>query len=236
MCECLLNPPTLSPTHSHTHTHTHTHTLTHSTHSHTTLSLSAGAVVAQSLFAHNTTPNLAVLSQQTNITADDYEPGASPDALTAIALTHGFTIAVLVSAIAHLSGGHVNPAVSFSMILTGNVSVVRGILYMAVQTFGSVLGAALLAACIPNKLHQDLGAHDLHPTISAFQGFLIELILTFVLLFAIFGNAVDKRGSTNLAPLYIGLAVVIDHFIGACVRVCACARARVCLPALLLKF
>ncbi|EGD76528.1 hypothetical protein PTSG_07645 [Salpingoeca rosetta] len=172
----------------------------------------AGAVVAQSQFVVNTTPDFSVIPG-VNETAG-YAPPAAPDALTVIALAHGFTIAVLVSAIAHLSGGHVNPAVSFSMIITGNVSIIRGVLYMVLQTLGSVLGAALLAACLPKSLHQDLGAHDLHPNISAFQGFFIEFILTFVLLFTIFGNAVDKRGSSVLAPFYIGLAVVIDHFVG----------------------
>lgn len=133
---------------------------------------SAGTVVSQSQFVFETTPNMSAVSGSE---ISSYLPKATPDALTAIALSHGFAIAVLVSGIAHLSGGHVNPAVSFAMIVTGNISVIRGVLYMVLQTVGSALGAAMLAACLPKRLHRGLGAHARNENISPFQGFLIEV-------------------------------------------------------------
>eukprot|EP00056_Hartaetosiga_gracilis_P009245 m.132100 g.132100 ORF g.132100 m.132100 type:complete len:314 (-) comp13085_c0_seq6:247-1188(-) len=132
-------------------------------------------------------------------------------AITIIALTHGFAIAVLASSIGHISGGHINPAVSFAMMLTGNISIIRGLIYMALQIVAGALGAALLALCTPSEFRQDW-QHELHADITPIQGFIIEVVLTFFLLFTIFGNAVDKRGNSTLAPFLIGLAVATDHF------------------------
>eukprot|EP00055_Hartaetosiga_balthica_P007725 m.27036 g.27036 ORF g.27036 m.27036 type:complete len:344 (-) comp5906_c1_seq1:295-1326(-) len=149
--------------------------------------------------------------------------GGAVSSITVIALTHGFAIAVLASSIGHISGGHINPAVSFAMMLTGNISIVRGLVYMSLQIVAGALGAALLALCTPSEFRQDW-QHDLHADVTPIQGFIIEIVLTFFLLFTIFANAVDQRGNSVMAPFFIGLAVATDHFMGRTILAYVCLR------------
>ncbi len=137
-------------------------------------------------------------------------------ALTAIALAHGFAIAVLVAGTAKLSGGHINPAVTFGAVITGRMKLGPGVLYVAAQLLGAVVAALLLQAVIVESFEGSLGAHSLNAEAlsSDGAGFVVELILTFVLVFTVFAVAIDQRGMANLAPIVIGLAVLIDHFVG----------------------
>lgn len=68
----------------------------------------------------------------------------SPSGLVAAAVAHGFALFVAVSVSANISGGHVNPAVTFGLFLGGNVSLFRGILYIIAQLLGSVVACLLL--------------------------------------------------------------------------------------------
>ena len=136
-----------------------------------------------------------------------------PARLVAIALAHGLAIAFLVFAIANISGGHINPAVTFAALLTKKISAARGLMYVAAQLGGAVVGALLLLATIPGAADTNLGAHALGPDVSVSMGFLMEIIVTFALVFVIFATAVDPRGMGNLAPIAIGLAVLVDHLL-----------------------
>ena len=143
--------------------------------------------------------------------------GQSLDAsrLVAIALAHGLAIATMVAATARISGGHINPAVTFSMIVTGRMKLAVGIIYIAAQLIGAVIGAALLALVLAGNVEGDLGAHSLGNALSSKgAGVIVEAILTFVLVFTVFATAVDRRGLGNAAPIAIGFAILIDHFIG----------------------
>ena len=136
--------------------------------------------------------------------------------LTAIALAHGLAIAVLVAATAKLSGGHINPAVTFAAVITGRMKAGPGVLYVAAQLAGAVVGALLLDLVLVSSVEGNLGAHALNDDAlsSDFAGLIVEIILTFVLVFTVFAVAMDPRGPANLAPIAIGLAVLIDHFVG----------------------
>ena len=136
-----------------------------------------------------------------------------PSRLAAIALAHGLAIAFLVFAIANISGGHMNPAVTFAALLTNKISAARGLMYVAAQLGGAVVGAWLLLATIPDAADTNLGAHALGPGVTVTMGLLMEIVLTFVLVFVIFATAVDPRGMGNLAPLAIGMAVLVDHLV-----------------------
>src|SRR3989441_5609931 len=137
-------------------------------------------------------------------------------ALVAIALAHGLAIAVLVAAIARISGGHINPAVTFAAVITGRMKAGPGVLYVAAQLAGAGVGALLLAPVLASSVAGDLGAHALNDNAltSDFAGLLVEIILTFVLVFTVFAVAMDPRGPSNLAPIAVGLAVLVDHFVG----------------------
>jgi MIP family channel proteins len=157
--------------------------------------------------------------------------------LVAIALAHGLAIALLVSAIGHLSGGHINPAVTFAAIITKRIEAAQGALYIVAQLVGAVLGALLIGALIPETLggglgDGGLGSHALAPEVSVAQGVGIEIVLTAVLVFVVFGAAMDKRGVGVVAPLAIGLAVMVDHFVGVPLTGASMNPARTLGPAL----
>ena len=136
-----------------------------------------------------------------------------PARLVAIALAHGVAIAFLVYATANISGGHLNPAVTFAALLTKKISAARGLMFVVAQLGGAVVGALLLLATIPGAADTNLGAHALGPDVSVGMGLLMEIVITFALVFVIFATAVDPRGMGNLAPLAIGLTVLVDHLL-----------------------
>ena len=134
--------------------------------------------------------------------------------LVAIALAHGLAIVALVSATAKISGGHLNPAVTFAAILTRRITVIKGLMYVAAQLIGAVIGALLLAVAVPDAVEGTLGAHALGPGVSAGIGIVAEVVLTFALVFVVFATAMDPKGPGSLAPVAIGLAVLVDHLVG----------------------
>ena len=85
--------------------------------------------------------------------------------LVTIALAHGLTITLLVFATAHISGGHINPAVTFAAMLTKKISAARGLMFVGAQLVGAVLGVLLLLGTIPDAADTNLGAHALGPDV-----------------------------------------------------------------------
>ena len=133
--------------------------------------------------------------------------------LVVIALAHGFAIVLLAYATENISGGHINPAVTFAAWITKNISTARALMFVLAQLVGAVAGALLLLAAIPDAADTNLGAHALGPGVSIGTGLVMEIVVTFALVFVIFATAVDSGGMGNLAPLAIGLAVLVDHLI-----------------------
>jgi len=153
---------------------------------------------------------------------DGQSPVPDPLFVTAVALAHGLAIATMVAATANISGGHINPAVSFAQMLAGKMSFPKTVVYIAAQLGGAVVGALLLKAVIAGPLEQGLGAHGLGATFlledqvgdGVGAGLVVEIILTFALVFVVFATAVDPRGNKTIAPLAIGFVILIDHFVG----------------------
>ena len=143
-------------------------------------------------------------------------PFTDSGAVVVIALAHGLVIALLVAAIARISGGHINPAVTFGAVITGRMKLSTGILYVAAQLAGAVIGVLLLEAALVGEVEGNLGAHTLNLNVldGKGAGVLVEAVLTFILVFAVFATAIDRRGMANLAPIAIGLAVLVDHLVG----------------------
>ena len=149
-----------------------------------------------------------------------------------IAVAHGLAIAILAYATANISGGHINPAVTFAAWMTNKISAARGLMFIAAQLSGAVIGALLLLATIPAAADTNLGAHALGHDVSISMGLLMEIIVTFALVFVIFATAVDPGGMGNLAPLAIGLAVLVDHLVAVPITVASMNPARSFGPAL----
>ena len=116
------------------------------------------------------------------ITIDPGTDGLTPARLTIIAMGHGFAIAVLVWTTGHISGGHINPAVTIAAFVTGKIKAAKGALYVIAQVVGAIAGAFLLKAVIPNAQEGNLGAHGLSTAMeaeSAGLALLVEGTLTF---------------------------------------------------------
>ena len=135
------------------------------------------------------------------------------DRLLTIALAFGFIVAVVVAATGRLSGAHINPAVTCAALITGHISPIRGLLYFGGQLGGAAIGSLLIVAVVPGD-GGSLGATSLGSNVGSGAGLLTEIILTFALVFVIFGTAVDPKGPNSLAPVLIGLTVAVDIMIG----------------------
>lgn len=90
-------------------------------------------------------------------------------------------------AIGHISGGHINPAVTAGMLATGQVKLVRAILYIVAQCAGAAAGSGLLKAFTPERAAGKLGVTGLGTEVTSLQGFGIEFFLGFVLIFVVCG-------------------------------------------------
>ena len=134
--------------------------------------------------------------------------------LVAVALAHGLVLAVLVSSFGAISGAHFNPAVTFGVWLVGRISTMRAIWYVWAQLVGALAaGLALLLVFGEGGRRLALGAPGLSAGVSPVAGIAIEAILTMVLLFAVFGTAIDPR-APKLGGFAIGLAVAADILVG----------------------
>lgn len=148
------------------------------------------------------------------VTGGLLKDGLTSARLVAIALAHGLAIALLVSATAKISGGHINPAVTFGAWITGKIDPAKAIMYVVAQLVGAIVGAWLIKAVIPAAAQGNLGAHGLGAGITVGGGLLAEIVLTFALVFVVFATAMDPKGLGHLAPAAIGLTVLVDHLFG----------------------
>jgi aquaporin Z len=139
--------------------------------------------------------------------------GQDPPGLIVVALAHGLVLAVLVSALAAVSGAHFNPAVTFGVWIAGQIPGRRALAYVLAQLIGGILAAWSLRAVFPADISAGLGTPALGQAIDPLAGIGIEAVLTVVLLVAVFGTAVDPRGP-KVGGLAIGLAVGADILMG----------------------
>ena len=132
---------------------------------------------------------------------------AAPDNLLAIALAHGLTIAVFVSATMNISGGHLNPAVTLGCLVGGKISFGDALIYWASQLIGATLAAFVCYGLFGRQVVVN-GTPQLSYGTSAMAGIVIEAIVTFFLVFVVYGTGVDERGP-KIGGLAIGLTITI---------------------------
>jgi len=133
-----------------------------------------------------------------------------------IALAFGLTVATLAQTIGHVSGCHVNPAVTAGLVTGAKVGLLKGLAYVVVQSVGGVVGASILSAVVPDEVRgrAGLGTTTINPNLTAAQGFGIEFLITMVLVLVVFGSAADENNKPNVkgsAPLAIGLSITTCH-------------------------
>jgi len=158
--------------------------------------------------------------------------------LLGIAAAHGLVLSVAVSITIPISGGHVNPAVTVAMLATKRIAAGKAGGYIVAQLVGATLAGVLLKGFYPAQAaaKSNLGTPALGPGVSVGQGIVIETILTFLLLFAVFGAAVDPRGPQQIAGFCIGLTVAFDILAGGPLSGASMNPARTFGPALAAGF
>jgi len=148
--------------------------------------------------------------------------------ITVIALAHGFTIMILIYAVGEVSGGHINPAVTWATLITNKISMLRALTYIVFQLLGAIVGSALLESILPPQLQYSMGCHSINPSLSVGQGFGAELIFTAIFLFVVFATAISpfagkfaplsggpsEYGPGKLTPFAVGMTILILHTVG----------------------
>lgn len=130
--------------------------------------------------------------------------------LTDVGLAYGLVIAVMVSSVGHISGGHFNPAVTLGFVITRRISPLLAIIYWLTQFVAAIAGAALLNFVLPTAATDSikLGVPTLGQDITSGHAVVVEAVLTFFLVWVVFATAVDPRGAfKQLSGLPIGLTI-----------------------------
>ena len=143
-----------------------------------------------------------------------------------VSLAFGLTVVTMAYGIGHISGAHLNPAVSFGCFVNGRMTVTEMLAYWAAQIVGAIIAAGVLFAIVKTAGMEvgtfaangfgdffgeaDMAAGYLHT--NACGAFIVEAVLTFVFLLVILGST-DERANTKFAGLAIGLCLTLIHLI-----------------------
>jgi aquaporin TIP len=164
-------------------------------------------------------------------------PISAGGGLVAIALAHGLALSIAVNNFGGISGAHVNPAITISMLVTRRITAPLAILYILAQLAGATIAAAICRGVFPAEaVHAAMLGIPL-PAAWATTGvvFAMEFVLTFLLATSIFGTAVDERGKTvKIGGFAIGLTVAFDVLAGGPVTGASMNPARSFGPALVM--
>uniref|UniRef100_A0ACB8ELI9 Aquaporin-2 n=1 Tax=Sphaerodactylus townsendi TaxID=933632 RepID=A0ACB8ELI9_9SAUR len=141
-------------------------------------------------------------------------PAAPPNVLQ-ISLAFGLAIATMVQAVGHISGAHINPAVTVACLVGSHVSFLRAVFYVVAQVVGAVTGAAILHQLTPPHVRGSLAINRVHNNTTSGQAVTMEMFLTFQLVLCIFASTDDRRSDTVGTPaLSIGFSVTLGHLLG----------------------
>lgn len=143
-----------------------------------------------------------------------------------VAIAFGLTVIAMAYGIGHVSGAHLNPAVSFGVFVNGRMSLKEMLLYWVAQFVGAIIAGAILLVLWKSAELGETGvfaangfgesfkavAGENYRVMSMGGAFLVEALLTFVFLMVILG-ATDERSNTKAAGLAIGLTLTLIHLI-----------------------
>ena len=140
--------------------------------------------------------------------------------LLGVSFAFGLTVLTMAFAIGHVSGCHLNPAVTLGLVAGGRHPAREALPYIVAQVVGGVLAAAVLYVIATGKAGADLGGFAANGYGEHSPGgygltaaFLAEVVLTLFFLLVIHG-ATDRRAPAGFAPIAIGLCLTLIHLIG----------------------
>jgi aquaporin Z len=156
-----------------------------------------------------------------------------------VSFAFGLSVLTMAYAIGHISGCHLNPAVSIGLFVARRFPGRDVVPYMIAQTFGAIAAAFLLYAIASGKPDFDLGVfaangYGVHSpgNYSQMAGFLTEIVVTFFFVLIVIG-ATDRRSPSGFAPIAIGLALTLVHLVSIPVTNASVNPARSTGPALI---
>src|SRR5512137_5221 len=147
--------------------------------------------------------------------------GLGGNGTVGISLAFGLAVLVMVYAIGSISGCHINPAISISMLVAGKLSVKDTVFYVVFQCVGAIIGAGILYAIAVGNPAYNLALNGLgqngYGTASPAgynltSALIAEIVLTFIFLLVIFGST-SERAPKGFAGLSIGLSLVLIHLV-----------------------
>jgi aquaporin Z len=170
--------------------------------------------------------------------------GTTGVGLLGISFAFGLSVTAMAYAIGHISGCHINPAISIGMVIAGRMKIAEAAYYIVAQVLGAIAGAFILLQIASGKPDYSLAANGLgqngfgalspqHYSLAA--GFIAEVVLTFIFLLVIFGSTSTKNINGGFAGLAIGLSLTLIHIVGIPVTGVSVNPARSIGPALLVR-
>ena len=140
---------------------------------------------------------------------------AHATSLLLVAFAHGLIIAVMVYSFGHVSGAHLNPAVTIPMIYRKQIDTQNGIAYIVRQHTAGVIAAITHALILPSSITgNNLGSNLPGAGVTDTTVLIVEIILTFFLVLVIFNTAVNKKATQGWHGFAIGMIIVIDILAG----------------------
>lgn len=138
--------------------------------------------------------------------------GSDPPSTVQISLCFGLSVATIVWNIGHISGGHINPAVTLALLAARKISLAKAVFFVIFQLVGAVVGAGILMGLTPSDYHGGFGNTQVSSKIDPGKALGVEIFITFVLVFTVFASVDSKRKDINgSTPLSIGLSVTMCH-------------------------
>ncbi len=159
-----------------------------------------------------------------------------PDAqsgLLGIALAHAVVLSIMITATMAISGGHLNPAVTVGLLVARRASGRTAAVYIVAQLVGAVLGALMLKAIFPPNITRSVayGTPSIAGTLTLQQAIVVEAVLTFFLVSAVFGTCVNPE-APKVGGFGVGLVLLFDILVGGPLTGSAANPARAFGPAL----
>lgn len=170
-----------------------------------------------------------------SVCADFYlrQSGGQGLGLLGISIAFGVVVSAVIYATSYVSGSHVNPAVTISFWITKRMDPNTAIMYIISQIAGATVAGLALKTLFPDAAKTVyLGTCMLAPGVSIGRGILMEFIISFLLIFTIYGTLVDRRAPAGFAGLAIGLVVLFGSMIGGTISGGAMNPVRVFGPAI----
>ena len=150
-----------------------------------------------------------------------------------VALAHGLILGTMITATMRISGGHLNPAVTLGLLVARRTDLRTAIAYIVTQVVAAILAAAILKELYPPAVLRatSLGTPHLAASVSLTQGIVVEAIMAFLLVSAVFGTCVHPE-APRVGGFGIGLTLAADILMGGGLTGAAVNPARAFGPAI----